>query len=151
WFRFRNDLTNLPEFTRLVEALREDSEIGPQLDTLVGTAISSMRLETEQIANHFVFALAERCGGLQYDDDLFTGVFQTVISDLCRTEFDYLLIAPMWGLKIESLPIHLKSRSPVEIDQMTDEEIARCLNMNLTPRWFFQQSGMLPVDSAPCI
>jgi hypothetical protein len=58
------------------------------------------------------------------------------------------MVAPLWGLKVESLPIRLSSTDAVEIDQLSDTEIARCLNMGLSPRLFPRDMGLVQIDSA---
>ena len=143
-FRHRDRLLSLSEYAEFMAALRADPTIAPHLDTLVGTALSALRLDAERIANHLVWETALKTGPLHFDDGLFDTAFQRVDADLRKSEFDFVLVAPIWEVKIPSLPIQFSPS--LEIGALTDQEIMRCLNAGHFPRPMF--GGTVHVDSS---
>lgn len=127
----RNKLMALPEYGRLVAALQSDATIAPMLGTTVGSGWSSIGITADSIVHHLAHQFVRKCGSLRFDEALFGQVFRELDTDLHRSEFDYVLVTPLFGLKAESLPMRLAPT--IEIDQLTDPEIVRCLHMGLSP------------------
>ena len=123
----RDQLHSLEEYHRLVAVVRAIPHIAQQLENLVGTALGSSRMEIDHVTDHLVWRLLRITEGLRFDEAQFTQLFNTFEVDLQRTSFPFVLLAPLLGLKVESAPIRLTF--DIEIDQMTDDEIIRCLSM----------------------
>lgn len=136
WFlclaRCRNEMMALSEYGPLVAALRSDAAIAPLLETLVGSPWSAMRIEADSIIQHLVWQTTEASGELGFDASAFEEVFRRLVADLHRPELDYVFVTPLFGLMAESLPMRLMPPS-VEIDRLTDSEIARCLRIGVLP------------------
>lgn len=122
-----DQLHSLGEYHHLVATVRAIPHIAQQLENLVGTGLGSSRFEIDHVTDHLVWRLPRITEGLRFDEAQFTQLFNTFEVDLQRASFPFVLLAPLLGLKIESAPIRLTS--DIEIDQMTDDEIIRCLSM----------------------
>jgi hypothetical protein len=123
----RDELMALPEYRRLVAVLLSDATIAAMLGTVVGSAWSGVGVNAETIVSYLLQRFVEKRGSLRFDEALFEQVLRGLDADLHRSEFDYFLITPLFGLTAESLPIRLAPT--IEIDHLTDSEIVRCLNV----------------------
>jgi hypothetical protein len=120
----------------------------------VGAPWSTIQVNAEWIADHLVWRLAEKGQNLEFDSALFDEVFQTLNANLHGAEFKYVVVAPLFGLKAESLPIRLVSESlpigvmpTMEIDKLGDSEIVRCLRMGLLPASMLAGVGVAEVGA----
>jgi len=126
-----SQLSSLKEHEQLIATFRTDPEIAAQVGTAVGTPIHLLGVNAGQMASHLLRSVAGKSGQLRFEDIPFDEVFSQFDADLRRTKFDFVLLAPLWNLKLASTPIQLSPS--VEIAQMSDLEIARCLEMGLFP------------------
>src|SRR3990172_691557 len=129
--RYQDQLHSLDEYHRLVATLRAIPHIAQQLDRLVGTALGARRVEIDHVTDYLLWGLPRITGGLRFDEAQFTQLFHSFEADLQRTSFSFVVLAPLLGLKVESAPIRLDL--DIEIDEMTDDEIVRCLRLGLLP------------------
>jgi hypothetical protein len=127
----RDALHNLDEYQRVLAILRGTPDIAAQMDQVVRAGVEITTLEAHRIADRLIWSLAERTGGLHFDEQVFNEQFHQLITDLRRSEFSFILLVPLFGVTAESLPIVLEPH--VEIDRMTDEEVVRCLTVGLLP------------------
>lgn len=129
--RYQEQLHSIDEYHRLVSLLRAIPHIAQQLDRFVGTALGGGHIATDHVADYLLWRLPRISGGLRFDEAEFTTLFHNFEADLQRTSFSFVLLAPLLGLKLESAPIRLDL--DIEIDNMTDDEIVRCLTWGLLP------------------
>ena len=127
----RNLLHSLPEYTRLVALLRNDTDIAMQIDTLVGTTSMARRVDVDEIADHLLFAVPREAGALRFDEAVFDRILGEFECDLRRNRVGYTLLVPLLGVSLDQAPIKLASG--LEIDVMKDEEIVTCLGVGLLP------------------
>lgn len=124
---------SLPEYGRLIEAIRSIPEISGQLETLVGTVSQAHRIETNDVTDRLIWILARLSGGFRFDELQFYSSFEKFLSDLCRTSIDYYAVCPLLGVKLEVAPLVLEPG--IVVDHMTDDEISRCLSAGFLPTW----------------
>lgn len=146
--RYRDQLHSLDEYHRLVAALRAIPHIAQQLDRLVGTAFGGRRIEIDHVTDYLLWRLPRITGGLRFDEAQFAQLFHSFEADLQRTSFSFVLLAPLLGLKLESAPI--RPDFDIEIDDMTDDEIVRCLTWGLLADPFGSQR-IVDVKSAAAL
>ncbi len=139
----RHELMALPEYGRFLAALQSDVTIARLLGTTIGSGWSAIGIYGDSIIHYLAYQFVRRCGSLRFDDSIFEQVFRELDADLHRSEFDYILVAPLFGLEAEQLPMRLTPT--IEIVQLTDPEIVRCLNLGLSPAPIF--SGVTLVGS----
>jgi len=125
------DRRAFPEYEAVVAAIRADELASPQVDTLVGTALSAERQEVDKLADRILWDLARRAEGLRFDSDAFDESFERLIADLERTEYELPISAPLPGVKCADLPIEVEPG--LEIALLSDNEIAWCLRSGLIP------------------
>jgi hypothetical protein len=128
--RYGEQLHGLPEYRPVVDALRAVPYASELLDQLLGSAFSRFRMETAKIADRILWRMAA-VGGFSWDDDQFDQSFQELDRDLRRRTISYVCLVPLLGARAESVPIALAA--DLQIDRMTDEEIGRCLSVNMLP------------------
>ena len=144
--RNRELLHSLPQYSHLVDTLRNDAQIAPLLDALVGTAFMSRRIDLEQITDHFVFAVPREIGRLEFDVAIFDRILIAFEVDLRKQHLTHILLVPLLGVSIEHPPIQLGPG--IEIDVMTDAEIIRCLGIGLLPDDIGLQRMRMPKQEA---
>lgn len=127
----RDALHNLDEYQRVLAVLRGTPDIAAQMAQVVGAGVEITTLEAHHITDRLIWSLAESTGGLHFDGHVFNEQFHQLITALRRSEFSFILLVPLFGVTAESLPIALEP--DVEIDRMTDQEIARCLIGGMLP------------------
>lgn len=125
----RDRLHELNEYRRVVAALRTIPHISQQLENLVGTVQGSQRIEVHHVADYVVWRMPQSTGELRFRESQFDHLFNRFEADLNRTSLAYVVVAPLLGLKVEPVPIQLEP--DIEVDNMTDEEIVRCLRLGM--------------------
>lgn len=133
------DRRALPEYEAVVTAIRADELASPQVDTLVGTALSAHRQEVDQLVDRILWDLARHAETLMFDSNAFDESFERLIADLERTECDLPIFIPLPGVKCAEVPIEVEPG--LEIALLSDTEVAWCLRSGL-----IQTIG--PVDHA---
>lgn len=132
----------LSEYAACLVALQRDAVIAPQLDTLVGTASGSHRIDVHTVPDGILTRLATEARGWRFDEARFDAQYDDYESSLFADSFTYTLVAPLPGLTSDALPIHL--RKDVVVTAMTEEEAVTCVRVGL-----FQPLGGAPIVSMP--
>jgi Apea-like HEPN len=114
-----------PDHRKCIEALAQHPTIGPRLNTLVGSLVSSRRLEADEIPDRLVWRQLEH---QSFNESVFSE-FDELYAWLTRKRESYIVIAPLSGLALEAGPIRL--RPGTELDRMSDEEVIGCLQFRL--------------------
>ena len=122
-------LHSIPAFTNCMEALRAHPVIGPRLDTLVGSALGSSRLESDRIPDMVLYSMLPDADALAFEVERFDRAADELIAWLTRRQETYTVIAPLSGLITEANPIVLQAG--IEIDEMTDAEVVDALTFGL--------------------
>lgn len=125
----RSGLHSLPEFGGCLDVLRAHPVIGPRLDVLVGSALGALRMDADGIPDRVLISMLSHSDDLAFDEATFGRAADSLISWLTRSEESYSVIAPLSGLVATSTPIALEPG--IEIDEMTDDEVANCLAAGL--------------------
>jgi len=124
-------LHSFSEYRAFVDALHADPPLARHLGALVGTTHGRLRISEEQVADHLIWTMAEKCGRFTFDSAEFDRLFAEFEADLRRDDLDFIAAGPMPNFKCESLPLRLAP--DLEIDYLTDEEIVRCLRLGIYP------------------
>ncbi len=120
---------SLNEHGEFVAALRRDPEIGPQLEALVGHEFAMTKLETHKVTDRLVWQIARRSNSLEFSEEAFAEEYRRFDSDLRRKQYEIIIAAPLLGLVIDAAPTDLEKG--LELDRLSDDEIANCLEANL--------------------
>ena len=107
---------------------RKESINGPQLDELVGTTAGWMRLTLDQIVRTIVGKMYSKKERFEFDDDGFQQEWDLISHFLNAETFDHVTIAPLPGFTA-TLPAKISEY--IEIDQLTDEEVTRCVRVGI--------------------
>jgi hypothetical protein len=121
----------LAEYKLFVQAMQVYPIFARYFGTLVGTKRGGRGFRVEDIADHLLWAMAQKMGGLNFDPDEFDQLYKEFDADIRRDDVEYVAVAPIVGFKSEVFPISLDS--DFEIDRLTDEEIIRCLRLSVYP------------------
>jgi hypothetical protein len=124
-------LHSLKQHRAFVEALRREGEIEPQLDQLFGHDLVSIQLTTDKVTDRLLWRVADRSDGFVFDEEVFAQEYRRLDADLRRSEFEITIVSPLVGLALDSAPIELQKG--LEIDLLSDSEIADCLQGGLFP------------------
>ncbi|MCZ6863627.1 MAG: HEPN domain-containing protein [Alphaproteobacteria bacterium] len=125
---YLEELDDRESFQTCADQARNDPIVGPQLDQLVGTSVSRMRLTLDQIVRTLVGSMYSEDGRFEFDDDRFQREWGLIYHYLSAETFDYVTIAP--------LP-HFAAQFPVDIspniviDRLTGEEVTRCVQVGI--------------------
>jgi len=75
--------------------------------------------------------MAENTGGLIFDSGIFDRLYWEFDADIRQDHIEFVAVAPTTGFRSDLFPISLE---PVlEVDKLTDDEINRCLQLNIFP------------------
>ncbi len=134
FLQHRDELWNFPEHAIAITALRDDEDISSHLDVLVGTPMSATRTDAEEFPDQLVQRMARRLGRMAYDDAMFDALFAEFEAEIARKASPHVLMVPLMGFEAADTPIVLGRR--LEIDRLTDDEIARCLGAGYLRSFF---------------
>ncbi|TKB69405.1 MAG: hypothetical protein E8D52_10695 [Nitrospira sp.] len=125
WPMLSDEWLNLrPDHEACVECLKADAIIGPHLDRLVGTSISTSRLEANDILKSLIYAMVDDEKHLVFADEKFHIKWQELISSFRADQIVSKTVAPLPYLVVSTLPLRLNNE--VVLDRLTDEEVTRC-------------------------
>ena len=130
WFK-QKELGDLAQWSNFVAAVRATTDIAYQLDQLIGTPTSKRRVSADEIHNHLLLAFAHHSDDVGDWVRLFDAVYGQFETDLQLREFDYVMVSPLLGLRLEAWPVSLEGG--LEMDRLTDPEIADLLHMDALP------------------
>jgi hypothetical protein len=139
------------EHLAFVDSLRRHAVIKDRIDTQIGTAFSSSQVDAETIPEQLMWGMPPGA------DRLTTGSFDAAFNELCRflirDHEEYLVIAPLVNVELED---RIGLREGLELDHMTDDEVAACLATHvLTPfgspgsAWVHSRQALRIRDSVP--
>jgi hypothetical protein len=109
------------EHRAFVEALRRHPVLRDRVDTAVGTGFSSSHVDAAYIPEQLMWSMP--AGELPTDS--FDQAFDRLVQTLTREGEDYLVIAPLVNLNLES---RITFTDRIDVDLMTAEEAAACLS-----------------------
>jgi hypothetical protein len=111
------ELHNLQEYSSAVAALEADLVISPQLDQLVGSAGSAMRLAKDTILDG-IGTSSLQGGDLRFDEDGFLRAYLAREAELYSSNASFVVLAPIIGLA----DAPLVRFEQIELDRMTSDE-----------------------------
>jgi hypothetical protein len=123
------------------EAFQTNDRLRVQVDTLVGTSRSRGRFEVET-AGKLVLPRPNEVNDLE---DAFGRRYTKLETYLAAREFELAEVWPIPGLTSSQFPIMLEP--DLELDWMSDEELAAALNTDLIPRTFGQSQVLFAEES----
>lgn len=129
---YRDELHTLPEYSRLDHAVRADGEVDAQLDTLLGTLLGRGRYERVTFTDGLINELLSRSGTFKFDITFFSESFDTLESDLRANHLQQVRVSPLLGLRSHEFSLDLGNGA--SIGEMSEQEIAYCLDAGLLPR-----------------
>jgi hypothetical protein len=137
------DYHGTPEHRKCREALEKHPTIGPRLDTLVGSVWGLQRLDADQIPDRLLWTQLESAS---FDERAFAEEFEELYAWLVREHELFTVLAPLAGLDLERSPIPLGQT--IEVDQLTDQEVGRCLEYGVLPGFRMGASMNVPLRAA---
>ncbi|ALA57217.1 HEPN domain-containing protein [Nitrospira moscoviensis] len=122
-------LRSLPGYQTCVECLKSDVVVGPHLDRLVGTSMSSSRLEANNILKSLMYAALDDEGRLAFTDERFHGKWRELASFFGASQIASKMVAPLPRLVIPAFPLRLNNE--LVLDRLTDDEVTRCYQVGV--------------------
>jgi hypothetical protein len=120
-FRYLRRLQQLASWPAVEKVFQEDSRLGRQIDTLVGTIQGGSRVEAFGLAIHII----PRPGELDRAGEIIEQRYAEFEAYLVADELEFKTIWPIPGLIIENMPIELKP--DITLDAMSDSELITAL------------------------
>jgi len=128
--RFRDDLIASNEYSQAAAALAADPVIGPQLGALVGTSAQVERVDADRILGGFLWTTIALEPGLEGGRAAFDAAYERVHNELVAEEIESVMVAPLRSVEVPAPPVSLDD---LEIDRMTNEEVAAGLDTAVLP------------------
>src|SRR5262249_42124733 len=97
--------------------------VGPHLDRLVGTNMSSSRIEASKILKSLMYAMLDDEGRLTFTDERFNGKWRELASFFGADRFASKMVAPLPYLVAPVFPLRLNKE--LVLDRLTDDEVTR--------------------------
>ena len=130
WPMLNDDwLRTLPDYQMCVEQLKSDTVVGPHLDRLVGTDMSTSRVEASNILKSLMYAMFDDEGHLSFTDERFDGEWRKLIELFDSEEISFKTVAPLPHLVVSDFPLRLNN--DLVLDRLTDDEITRCYEVGV--------------------
>jgi hypothetical protein len=124
------DLMRTSSWQTVESAFMQDDRLRVQLNALVGTPLGCTRFDTER-AGHLVLPRPDE---IEDFDAAFAWRYQQLDTFLSATEFERSVVWPLPGLQSDRFPMVLEQA--VELDLMSDDELAAALDGGLIPLTF---------------
>jgi hypothetical protein len=125
-----DDLESLPGYDHVCRALRDDPCIGSQVDTLVGTHMSSSRIEPGNVIRGIVNESYGKARKPSFNELRFASALDRWRDFFESSSFPVRLVAPLPGAIIDQHPLKVDGDDLV-IDRLTDPEVAAALSTGL--------------------
>jgi len=135
-FHKLRQLQQLATWSNVEKAFQEDSRLSRQVDTVVGTILSGLRVE----AINFALGVIPRPSEIDRAEEVFEQRYAQLESYLVADELDFKVIWPLPGLIVENTPVELEP--DVVLDAMSDRELVAALRTE-TVRPTFGSEGLL--------
>lgn len=133
WFisfhQIEDELMKTDEYQNLLRVINLDRIISSQLNTLVGTYISSRRFELSNIIYYLVSKFLLNDTILDFDDSIFK--IEYLIMEKCfhSNEIEFEKLTPLFGFNSDLDEIFINDQ--VSIVKLSDDEIAELLNLGI--------------------
>jgi len=124
-----DEIKSTKEYIELTSILKSDKTISPQLDTLVGTCMSSHRLETHNVASWPVYEFLTDQGITQFSVSTFNSIYSKLESALYADEIEHVNLTPLCGFYAEDPIISLDEN--ISIVKLSEEEIIEILRLGI--------------------
>jgi len=112
-----------------MEVAQTDPIVGPQVDALVGAEnLGAFRLDGERIVGSLAAAMVRDDGQIEFSEELFDGKWEQIARDLYANDLTRVTVAPLPHLVA---PYPIKLADGIELDRLTDEEVAFCADIRL--------------------
>jgi hypothetical protein len=122
-------LRSLPDYQTCVEYLKSDVVVGPHLDRLVGTSMSALRLEANDILKSLMYAMLDDEGRLAFTDEQFHSSWQELAGFFSADRITYKMVSPLPHLAVQAFPLRLNNE--LVLDRLTDDEVTRCYQVGV--------------------
>lgn len=122
-------LHSLREYKTCIECLKSDVVIGPHLDQMVGTSMSSSRLEANNILMSLMYAMLDDEGRLAFTDERFHSEWREWVGFFGSDRITSKTVAPLPYLVAPAFPLRLNNA--LVLDRLTDDEVTRCYHVGV--------------------
>lgn len=133
----RDGLSALDSWTAVLSAIHETAEVARQMDTMVGTSQRATRLEAQRLGS-VVLPRPTEAGQV---DEVFEQRYAELEAFLVADLIEQVVVWPVSRLSVHMMPLVLEPQ--VELDLMTDAELATALSLELVRSIF---PGHLQLD-----
>lgn len=125
----QNEITNTLEFSDFKDIVNTDEVISPQLNTLVGTYASAMRLEAVNIAFWPVHIFLTDQGIEEFNILKFDAVYSKMERDLYENKIEFENVTPLCGFTMEDSEISLTDN--ISIVRLSEKDILEFFNLGI--------------------
>lgn len=134
FLKFGPNVKELDSFRRAMEVAQADPIAGPQINALVGAeGLGAFRLDGERLVGSLAAAMVRDDGQIEFDEGLFGAKWEEIARDLYANDLTRITVAPLPRLVA---PYPIKLTDGVELDRLTDEEVALCADLRLLGTFF---------------
>jgi hypothetical protein len=140
-FRKLRQFQQLSSWPDVDKVFHEDSRLSCQVDTVMGTVHSGMRIEAYNYAVHLI----PRPSELHRVEEVFEQRYTELEAYLLAVEFEFKTLWPVPGLILGDTPIELEPG--VVLDVMSDHELVMALRTDIA-RPVFANSPLFQADRA---
>lgn len=127
--RVSKDLSSMQGYEACKDALKANLTIGPQLDCLVGTAFSMMRIEAEAVLWSLIAAMVDEDGILTFSDERFEKKWLELCAFFAADTLTYKTVAPLPHLSVKNKPFNLGAE--IVLDALSADEVSRCAEVGV--------------------
>jgi len=135
WFRYKDRSDHLPTFAPLVEAIRADPILNPQLEAMIGAGGGATRFDVDRLVLVMLRALIDTDrAALEFREDRFKSRWEAIARDLYANTLNGVTVVLLPGLTVPGgLPVDLAPS--FEITTLTDSEVTRSVDSGLLVPW----------------
>lgn len=133
-----NSLFDLPSWSAILDIIHADDRLNGQVDTIVGTSLSSHRFETISIGRYVL----PRPSELAHFTEAFEKRYEELERFLAANEFEYTVIWPLPGLTGAVLPLQLDPM--LDLAAMSDRELGVALDTEVVRTMFPRERFLSP-------
>jgi hypothetical protein len=141
-FRKLRQRQQLASWPNVEKAFKEDSRLSHQVDTVVGTIQSGLRVEPI----NFALRVIPRPSEIGRAEENFEQRYAQLESYLVADELDFRVIWPVPGLIVETMPVELEP--DMVLDAMSDRELVTALRTETVRPPFGTESILFQAEPA---
>jgi Apea-like HEPN len=127
--RVTQPLESMHGYGGCVQLIESDAVLSAHINCLVGTSISAMRLELDNILWSLVYAMFDDNGELRFVDERFDTQWRRQVEFFTATQVTYKTIAPLPFLVVPNPPLQLNTE--LSLDKLTEDEVSRCFQVGV--------------------